>query len=114
MLKGRGKPMARLLVSDSSVNGDTAVEGGDRLARLTGSVEMTSGDSAKTMAPETGEPTAFISYSRKDITFVDRLEPALKTRGVDARVDRETSRRARNGGSESSSSSPRLTPSSLC
>jgi WD40 repeat protein len=89
MLKGRGKPMARLLVSDSSVNGDTAVEGGDRLARLIGSVEMTSGDSAKTMAPETGEPTAFISYSRKDIAFVDRLEPALKARGVDARVDRE-------------------------
>ena len=40
------------------------------------------------MPPETAGPTAFISYSRTDIDFVDRLEAALKARGVDARVDR--------------------------
>lgn len=38
---------------------------------------------------EIGRATAFISYSRKDIGFVNRLEVALKARGVDARVDRE-------------------------
>jgi WD40 repeat protein len=81
--------MARLLVSHSTVNGDTAVKGPDRLARLRESVEMTSGDSRKAMPPRTAGPTAFISYSRKDIAFVDRLEGALKARGVDARVDRE-------------------------
>jgi TIR domain len=33
--------------------------------------------------------TVFISYSRKDMTFVDRLETALKTRGFAPLVDRE-------------------------
>src|ERR1700741_809460 len=30
----------------------------------------------------------FISYSRKDMAFVDRLEPALKARGFEALIDR--------------------------
>lgn len=81
--------MARLPVSLSTVNGDTAVEGRDRAARLMDSVELTSGDRHKAMPPETAGPTAFISYSRTDIEFVDRLEAALKARGVDARVDRD-------------------------
>ena len=32
--------------------------------------------------------TVFISYSRKDITFADRLEVALKARGFDPLIDR--------------------------
>ena len=39
-------------------------------------------------SPDGDKPTAFISYSRTDIDFVNRLEDALKARGVDARVDR--------------------------
>jgi hypothetical protein len=81
--------MARLFVSHSKVNGDTVVEAHDPLARLTDSVEMTSGDSHKAMPAETTGPTAFISYSRTDMAFVNRLEDALKARGVDARVDRD-------------------------
>ena len=46
-------------------------------------------DSRKARPPEPEKSTAFISYSRTDIDFVDRLEEALKARGVDARVDRE-------------------------
>src|ERR1700726_1930934 len=40
-------------------------------------------------APD-AEPKAriFISYSRKDMAFVDRLEPALKTRGFEPLIDR--------------------------
>ena len=36
------------------------------------------------------EPKAkiFISYSRKDMAFVDRLEPALKARGFEPLIDR--------------------------
>jgi hypothetical protein len=36
------------------------------------------------------EPKAriFISYSRKDISFADRLEEALKARGFEALIDR--------------------------
>jgi hypothetical protein len=30
----------------------------------------------------------FISYSRNDMTFVDRLEPALKARGFEPLIDR--------------------------
>ena len=30
----------------------------------------------------------FISYSRKDITFADRLEAALKARGFEPVIDR--------------------------
>jgi tetratricopeptide (TPR) repeat protein len=39
---------------------------------------------------EGGGPKAriFISYSRKDIAFVDRLEPALKSRGFELLIDR--------------------------
>ncbi len=49
------------------------------------------------MALENGEPTSgreplkariFISYSRKDLTFADRLEAGLKTRGFDTAIDR--------------------------
>lgn len=32
--------------------------------------------------------TIFISYSRKDLAFVDRLEPALKARGFEPLIDR--------------------------
>jgi TIR domain len=32
---------------------------------------------------------AFISYSRKDMAFVDRLEAALKARGFEVLIDRE-------------------------
>ncbi len=37
-----------------------------------------------------GEPKAkiFISYSRKDIEFADRLDAALKTRGFSTLIDR--------------------------
>jgi TIR domain-containing protein len=34
------------------------------------------------------KPTIFISYSRKDMAFTDRLEVALKARGCEALVDR--------------------------
>src|SRR5580704_1833654 len=33
--------------------------------------------------------TVFISYSRKDMTFVDRLDAALKARGFEPLIDRE-------------------------
>jgi WD40 repeat protein len=46
-------------------------------------------DARKVVATEGDKPTAFISYSRTDIEFVNRLEAALKARGVDARVDRD-------------------------
>jgi tetratricopeptide (TPR) repeat protein len=41
-------------------------------------------------APETGQSKAkiFISYSRKDIDFVDRLDAALKARGFEPLIDR--------------------------
>jgi hypothetical protein len=41
-------------------------------------------------APETGQSKAkvFISYSRKDIAFADRLEAALKVRGFEPLIDR--------------------------
>src|ERR1700683_5562886 len=35
------------------------------------------------------KPRVFISYSRKDIAFADRLDAALKTRGFDPLIDRE-------------------------
>ena len=45
---------------------------------------------ARKAAPPRGDKlAAFISYSRTDIDFVNRLEEALKARGIDARVDRE-------------------------
>ncbi len=39
---------------------------------------------------DTGAPMvkAFISYSRRDLAFVDRLEPALNARGVEPLIDR--------------------------
>ena len=41
-------------------------------------------------APETGQSRAkvFISYSRKDIAFADRLDAALKARGFEPLIDR--------------------------
>ena len=41
-------------------------------------------------APETGQSKAkvFISYSRKDIAFADRLDAALKARGFEPLIDR--------------------------
>ena len=42
------------------------------------------------MAEADGQSKAkiFISYSRKDLAFVDRLEPALKVRGYEPLIDR--------------------------
>ena len=39
---------------------------------------------------QNAEPTAriFISYSRKDMAFADRLEAALKARGFETLIDR--------------------------
>ena len=41
-------------------------------------------------APETWQSKAkvFISYSRKDIEFADRLDAALKARGFETLIDR--------------------------
>ena len=43
------------------------------------------------MVAEAGQPKAkvFISYSRKDMAFVDKLEPTLKARGFEPLIDRE-------------------------
>src|SRR5262245_22892831 len=46
---------------------------------------------ADTARPEAGEPAkakAFISYSRKDMAFVERIEAALKARGFEPLIDR--------------------------
>ena len=45
---------------------------------------------ADTVALETGKSKAkvFISYSRKDIAFADRLDTALKARGFETLIDR--------------------------
>jgi tetratricopeptide (TPR) repeat protein len=45
---------------------------------------------ADAAAPETGQTRAkvFISYSRKDIAFADRLDAALKARGFEPLIDR--------------------------
>ena len=42
------------------------------------------------IAPDAGSPKAkvFISYSRKDMAFADRLEAALKARGFEPLIDR--------------------------
>src|SRR5215471_8301571 len=44
----------------------------------------------KVSAQATGQPKAkvFISYSRKDMAFADRLEAALKSRGFEPLIDR--------------------------
>jgi hypothetical protein len=81
--------MAYLRASQSNVSADTGVESQDRLAGPMASVETASADSGNPMSPQPAGPTAFISYSRTDIVFVDRLQGALRARGVDARVDRE-------------------------
>src|SRR5580658_9034199 len=40
-------------------------------------------------APQAGSKARiFISYSRKDVAFADRLEAALKTRGFEPLIDR--------------------------
>jgi hypothetical protein len=41
----------------------------------------------------------FISYSRKDMAFADRLEPTLKARGFKVLIDREEIYALRIGGS---------------
>src|SRR5258705_13200131 len=46
---------------------------------------------ARTPPTHTASPPkakVFISYSRQDMTFVDRLEAALKARGVEPLIDR--------------------------
>ena len=42
------------------------------------------------MVAEAGQPkaTVFVSYSRRDMAFVDRLEPALKEHGFEPLIDR--------------------------
>jgi hypothetical protein len=52
-------------------------------------VELNPRHSPTAVQPDALSPTAFISYSRVDMPFVNRLEAALEARGVDARVDRE-------------------------
>jgi TIR domain len=37
---------------------------------------------------EQSKTKAFVSYSRNDMAFVDRLEPVLKARGIEALIDR--------------------------
>jgi formylglycine-generating enzyme required for sulfatase activity len=44
-------------------------------------------DSPQPRSPETSA-RIFISYSRKDMAFVDRLEAALRSRGFEPRIDR--------------------------
>ena len=45
-------------------------------------------------APQAGSKARiFISYSRKDMAFADRLEGALKTRGFEPLIDRAEMRR---------------------
>ena len=43
----------------------------------------------------------FISYSRKDMAFADRLEAALKARGFETLIDRTRFTPSRIGGSAS-------------
>ncbi|RWO49212.1 toll/interleukin-1 receptor domain-containing protein, partial [Mesorhizobium sp.] len=43
----------------------------------------------KTESLETQAPKVFISYSRRDIGFVDQLQAALDDHGIDTLVDRE-------------------------
>ena len=45
---------------------------------------------AKAEEPDNAEPTGkiFISYSRRDLAFADRIEKALKTRGFKPLIDR--------------------------
>ena len=45
--------------------------------------------SAPDAAQKKDAASVFISYSRKDLAFVDRLQTALETRGINAAVDRE-------------------------
>lgn len=54
-----------------------------------GTADLNSLDERKAGSLETDKPAAFISYSRKDIDFVDRLHVALDVHGIDARIDRE-------------------------
>ena len=54
-----------------------------------GTADLNSLDDRKAGSLETDKPAAFISYSRKDIDFVDRLHVALDVHGIDARIDRE-------------------------
>jgi len=51
---------------------------------LTDPVTPKSGNEPKTKV--------FISYSRKDMAFADRLEAALKARGVEPLIDRSEKR----------------------
>jgi hypothetical protein len=48
---------------------------------------MTS-DAAEQENPEQAKAKVFISYSRKDMVFVDRLEASLKGRGFEPLIDR--------------------------
>jgi len=44
---------------------------------------------AARLAQQSNKLNVFISYSRQDIAFVDRLQQALARRGIEAFVDRE-------------------------
>src|SRR5262245_24003790 len=46
------------------------------------------GDAAARKSEESSKARVFISYSRKDIAFADRLEQALKARGFEPLIDR--------------------------
>ena len=49
----------------------------------------TARDDPNTGSPGTEAPKVFISYSRRDIAFVDRLQTALDARGIEVFVDRD-------------------------
>ncbi|HEV7241358.1 MAG TPA: toll/interleukin-1 receptor domain-containing protein [Thermoanaerobaculia bacterium] len=56
---------------------------------MSGWVMHSMGTIDKTQAPKT---KVFISYSRKDMGFADRLVAALEARGIEAKIDRVTCR----------------------
>src|SRR3984893_18275362 len=45
-------------------------------------------DATAQQSVQSAKPKVFISYSRKDLAFADRLEAALKTRGFEPLMDR--------------------------
>jgi WD40 repeat protein len=64
-------------------------EPADARGRLADMADLKYHGDSKAGSLDTDKPTVFISYSRKDIDFVDRLHDALDVRGIDARIDRE-------------------------
>jgi formylglycine-generating enzyme required for sulfatase activity len=59
-----------------------------KLAKIAGGREGSMVADTADAAEPGGEARVFISYSRKDMGFVDRLEAALKARGLEPLIDR--------------------------